>query len=294
LSENSIVPDYRLSPCDVFRDVAKKFLLQSLDALSFVGTSRWKMIDGLPSWAPDWSSYLREQPYLSSGINKSFLACGNTSPIVRFSDDGKTLFAQGIIIDRVNIPGEQFDIPISWQVFRSGTLNELRNVRRFRYWERRVLRLKCYPTGEGIETVPHKTIIANADIFPSSLRGTSLADTYAAFRRHYASFKGEKRTSDQVSKETDKVNAYQYLWAISLAATGRRIFTTKGGYVGLGPLSMQPDDCVVLLSGGKTAYMLRKTKKASTFTFLGEAYVHGFMNGEGYQDDYTLEEFAIV
>jgi hypothetical protein len=262
------------------------------------------MIGGLPSWAPDWSCHLREHPYLYSGIEQVFHACGDTSPIIGFSGDGKTLFAQGIILDRVNTVGELYaDAGVSnpnhllVRLIGKDMIEDIvwaQQVRQFRLWERRVLRLKRYPTGEDIETVLHKTIIANVDIVQSSPSGVGLAEMYAAFRRHWVSLPGEKKMSDQVSKETDKANAALYQFAVLRAAHGRRIFTTKGGYVGLGPPSMQSDDCVMLLSGGKTSYILRKMKKAPAFTFLGEVYVHGFMNGEGFQGDYKLEEFATV
>jgi hypothetical protein len=97
-----------------------------------------------------------------------------------------------------------------------------------------------------------------------------------------------------VDTETDLLYATMYKNYVNLAAQGRRIFITNSGYVGLGPVSMRPDDYVVLLSGGKTAYILRKARGASTFSFSGEAYVHGLMNGERFQGDCLLEEFAIL
>jgi hypothetical protein len=295
-SENSIVPDYRITPCDMFRNVAKIFLLRSLDALSLVGDQVWRTTPNIPSWAPDWSYPPHEVSYLWSDLKPIFSACGNSSPIVRFSNDDKTLIVQGMILDRVNTPGASFrrhEYVIGHPLQK--LYRESWEPKMFRFWERRVLRQKQYPTGEKIETVLHKLLIANADMLPNfKLKDVDLADAYAAFRRHFASFPGERRTCDRVDTETDLLYATMYKNYVNLAAQGRRIFITNSGYVGLGPVSMRPDDYVVLLSGGKTAYILRKARGASTFSFSGEAYVHGLMNGERFQGDCLLEEFAIL
>ncbi|KAE8316889.1 heterokaryon incompatibility protein-domain-containing protein [Aspergillus transmontanensis] len=92
----------------------------------------------------------------------------------------------------------------------------------------------------------------------------------------------------------------------------RRLFRTKGGYIGLGPGSIQPGDEVWLFATARTPFILRrpsegslrreipgllpsrwdsrKEKIASTAdnecrTFIGETYVHGIMNGEAMRKD---------
>jgi hypothetical protein len=191
-SENSIVPDYRITPCDMFRNVAKIFLLRSLDALSLVGDQVWRTTPNIPSWAPDWSYPPHEVSYLWSDLKPIFSACGNSSPIVRFSNDDKTLIVQGMILDRVNTPGGSFrrhEYVIGHPLQK--LYRESWEPKMFRFWERRVLRQKQYPTGEKIETVLHKLLIANADMLPNfKLKDVDLADAYAAFRRHFASFPG--------------------------------------------------------------------------------------------------------
>jgi hypothetical protein len=63
-------------------------------------------------------------------------------------------------------------------------------------------------------------------------------------------------------------------------AQGRVFFTTKNGYMGLGVAGTRTGNIVAILRSGRTPFILRKTRDQSIFTLLGEAYVHGLMNGE--------------
>jgi hypothetical protein len=64
---------------------------------------------------------------------------------------------------------------------------------------------------------------------------------------------------------------------------GRKLFRTENGYVGIGPSKCQGDDLVVVLLGGNMPYIIREAPSRSSkqcFTVLGDAYVHGIMDGE--------------
>lgn len=67
--------------------------------------------------------------------------------------------------------------------------------------------------------------------------------------------------------------------------SGRRVFTTAGGYFGLTTESVQRGDEVWILAGASTPFVLRRQKAHSASTdawkVVGEAYVHGIMYGEG-------------
>lgn len=57
----------------------------------------------------------------------------------------------------------------------------------------------------------------------------------------------------------------------------RALFRTKGGFLGLGPLSAQVGDQVWLLKGARTPFILRPVGEC--FQLVGECYVHGIMYG---------------
>lgn len=305
-TDSSLTPDYRLPVTEVFKEVSRNFLVQSLDVLSLVGGPTWKAIEGLPSWTADWSQPLPESSYLYEFIGSPLNACGSTTSSIRFSEDRNILFVKGIVFDRVDLHGssninpnvttDEGNVGVSarglgttWSYFFN-----VSNVRRFRYWERLVLRLKQYPTGEPIEDVLHRTMIAdNLSIPREAVPSVPLKHLYESFRRT-ARLPGERVKSENGTEEVDEASGKIYSVAIERATRGRRLFSTKRGYVGLGPSGTRAKDCVVFLAGGRTAYILRKRKEASSYTFLGEAYLHGLMRGEAFQGAYTMQYLKII
>jgi hypothetical protein len=108
-----------------------------------------------------------------------------------------------------------------------------------------------------------------------------------------------------------------YVEIITETMRGRRLFLTQSGYIGIGDLDIQTDDVVCILSGTRIPFIFRPTNgrtaklerglvnidgchnvgsddefhervkdieedlsKHCTFKLLGDAYVHGLMNGE--------------
>ncbi|KAK3386448.1 heterokaryon incompatibility protein-domain-containing protein [Podospora didyma] len=82
-------------------------------------------------------------------------------------------------------------------------------------------------------------------------------------------------------------------WWASFCATGsrhlrlieqfhRRFFVTNSGYIGLGPPWLEAGDIICILLGGPVAYALRKNFNGpgEQWTYIGESYVHGVMDGE--------------
>jgi hypothetical protein len=78
----------------------------------------------------------------------------------------------------------------------------------------------------------------------------------------------------------------------------RRLYVTKGGRLGLGPMRMQERDIICILYGGITPYVLRKAdRQPEKYIFIGDTFVHGLMYGEGLngleKGEYYEEEFGI-
>jgi len=68
------------------------------------------------------------------------------------------------------------------------------------------------------------------------------------------------------------------------ATSGRRMFITSQGYIGLGPEHTRCGDQVAVLLGGSTPFMLREAGSTAAgeaqWSLLGDCYVHGCMDGE--------------
>ncbi len=69
--------------------------------------------------------------------------------------------------------------------------------------------------------------------------------------------------------------------AIHSACSGRHLFRTSAGRLGMGHSTLKVDDQVWLLAGSKSPVLLRPTGKGR-FEFIGEAYVDGLMFGEAW------------
>ncbi|KAF3763583.1 hypothetical protein M406DRAFT_323213 [Cryphonectria parasitica EP155] len=76
-----------------------------------------------------------------------------------------------------------------------------------------------------------------------------------------------------------------------------RFFITYGGRIGIGCPDTQVDDVIYILSGGDVPFILREHQKdvvARQYTYVGDAYVHGIMDGEAIEDDVQWERITIV
>lgn len=64
----------------------------------------------------------------------------------------------------------------------------------------------------------------------------------------------------------------------------RRVFSTSDQRLGISIETIQPEDEIWLLAGGRVPYILRKRTNGN-YEFIGEAYVHGIMMGEAWPED---------
>ncbi|KAF1942827.1 hypothetical protein EJ02DRAFT_421800 [Clathrospora elynae] len=76
-------------------------------------------------------------------------------------------------------------------------------------------------------------------------------------------------------------------------------FITKMGYMGIGPPHMAPGDQVWFLYGGKVPFIMRKTESQNVndgrhkLHIVGDAYVHGVMDGEAVADGHQAHNIWI-
>ena len=74
-----------------------------------------------------------------------------------------------------------------------------------------------------------------------------------------------------------------FLAIILSRATERRLARTHEGYLALVPESAQVGDCIALLPGGMTPYVIRAN--GLQWELVGGSYVHGIMFGEAWSDE---------
>ncbi|CAK7234008.1 hypothetical protein SBRCBS47491_008804 [Sporothrix bragantina] len=315
--DGSLRPDYHKTVTEVFSDVARLLLAENLDVLNFKCDPIWQSERNLPSWAPDWSCVPREFSLLFTQRGPWFHAGksaeSSPAPAIRFSPDGRTFFIRGRILDKVTNVGETYftfssarlgKVHNDWfskYIDQDKHLQSFSRGRRWMMWERLALKLKTYPaTGEDILTAFQKTITADAKIQTKEEEGSSTTpptvdDFYKAFRDYQAIFRDESTKAERMGETALRIEKDRhdiFFKEVHSVSYARKIFTTHKGYMGVGPASTSSGNYVAILEGARTAFVLNK-KRSGRYVLLGEAYLHGFMNGEGMKDENPLEELAI-
>ncbi|KAI1449829.1 heterokaryon incompatibility protein-domain-containing protein [Annulohypoxylon stygium] len=76
----------------------------------------------------------------------------------------------------------------------------------------------------------------------------------------------------------------------------RRVFVTHGGRIGFGPLDVRSGDVVCTLNNARTLHVLRRVNEITgeKYLLVGQAYVHGMMNGEVENLDVEEKDFTLV
>lgn len=134
------------------------------------------------------------------------------------------------------------------------------------------------------ETVPKEEWLANGAAY--------LLWATEAGKGNNEQGKTEDIISSEIRELALKGDAFKWSHAATLVTRYRRFALTSKGYFLIGPDKLEDGDVVVLLYGGRTPFVLRPRPKGVGWTFLGECYAHGLMNGEG-MDHGDDEVFSI-
>lgn len=80
---------------------------------------------------------------------------------------------------------------------------------------------------------------------------------------------------------------------VTAVKSGRSLFTTNEGHLGIGENGLEPGDEVWVLAGGNVPFLMRRTLRPGEFRFVGEAYIHGIMHGESVAN-ISVDEIQII
>lgn len=74
--------------------------------------------------------------------------------------------------------------------------------------------------------------------------------------------------------------ALEYMQYFGFIVAQKTLYMTQKGYLGMGPNEMRAGDVVVVFPGARVPFVLRPTAEKDTFTYVGDAYCDGIMDGE--------------
>jgi hypothetical protein len=233
---------------------------------------------GLPSWAPDWTSK-RFQNQLST--TAGYIATGYTSTDAEFSHDSRILTVTGCCLGKVDVLGEAYT-EARPEVFLTDQMKET-----IREWLRLALQGSSSAARERsldkendrINTF-WRTLICNRAEPPYQLNEKWYRSMFDVARGAVAV--PEEGIQDSMISDEEKLQGYVTPLVASLdnRMFGRRFFSSGDalGMMGMGPTQVELGDHICLLMGCDIPIILRS--EGHHFVLVGEAYVHGFMQGE--------------
>ncbi|KAH7244510.1 heterokaryon incompatibility protein-domain-containing protein [Fusarium redolens] len=259
----SLRPDYRKSVVEVFRDVTLHLISQgSLDTLSGIEDVRFRHLHQLSSWVPDYSVHqvasILCMPPRPGSLTLYAAAVGRDVRLQYSPADPDILKLSAYKVDKISKI-----CPMAEQTIQLTLEN----------WANMIDFSAPYPSinGEAGSMIDAfwRTLIGNID----------WTHKFAAFALQA---REELRDADIVSPGGLNQDGELYECTMHHVSWYRRLFVTNGGYIGLAPPSAQLGDEVVLLSGGRVPFVVRKRNLniQECYSIVGEAYVHGIMDGE--------------
>ena len=88
--------------------------------------------------------------------------------------------------------------------------------------------------------------------------------------------------------------AMKFGYLLNTIYDGRRIFSTTNGHIGISSEAIKAGDMIYLVPGAEVPYVFRPVEGVtSTFTLVGEAYVHGLMDKSDFSD-HAFEPIQVV
>jgi hypothetical protein len=285
-------PDYRKSCEDVYTDIARTLIQNGyIELLSLCEVP--KQITGLPSWVHDWSLESFRSPLQQRALDRSaqpiktileprFSASGIDQKIDMRG--GHTIGRETPLLLRATFLGEVRQLGTDWK----------RQAEAVGRWLLDLQRLSDLvpDTSKMIHGRAHavwRTAVADQEI-RQGVRKPRLSEE--KIRIVHESLKNvDMRLID--SQALIDAGLTDYCQQLQVVAQGRRPLLVSGDYLGIGPRETELGDLVFILLGADTPYILRRNSEDEALRLIGEAYVHGVMDGEAMEVNPAIETIAL-
>ncbi|KAM0541268.1 hypothetical protein ACHAPJ_013313 [Fusarium lateritium] len=134
-----------------------------------------------------------------------------------------------------------------------------------------------YPLGGTYQEASWRTAMCDVD-----------QDTYK-FDGYYSRL----RANDEVEKIVDELLTAEDHGKIG--SYRKRGFSTDTGKIGIGNRDIRVGDSICILGGGNMPFILRQVEgHAAVYQYIGQAYVHGIMDGEMMDEGQDMEWMSLV
>lgn len=249
-----------------------------------------------PSWAPDWSSKFLAQPlhvpsiFIVRGQNRerAYMASGSLSQSLSaaFSVENRflanSLSLKAMKVGKIVKQGEPF---VRLNGLNAGEAVGLQQSLFLRWLD-----------DLGSILARTNAVYNTDEALREALWRTPIADREFAFNWETERASGKMFISYQALRQGKHSEGMKYMNVALAKLTGRCPFVTDGGYVGLAPMATSVGDDVWIIIGADAPFIT--STRSCTWTgysqIVGEAYVHGIMDGELLQGTIELQTLNLT
>ena len=295
LQQDSISADYALDTKQVYTNFAFS-LMENCRSLQILNQAsrQYNSIQALPTWVPDWTSrynFESEKTRLSQ-IFGWFKATGSQpmpAPQLAAPTTSALLGVRGHMLGVVKMVGSVCE-PSPIGPYQIRLMSE---------WS-------------SLFGLAHATVDCTSVRNAPDLTGlpTNVNPRFAATMLRGVLWQGENgQEARRLENDEEAIPAFEAImeayaggqmpfelqesWVTYMGGIlNTRFFVDSKGRPGMGPPHCEPGDVLMLLLGGNVPYALRKSKdqtQANLYTYVGECYVHGVMDGEAFEEDMSHE-----
>lgn len=285
--------DYNKSRLHLYQEVVERSLLRlhDYDILSQVQHID-RVQDDFPSWIPQWDQRSMQSP-INAAYGWTWEASKQVSGSSRIDSHRSVLYISGLQLDTIETvttldSAKLFDLES--HAPKGHPLTQ--------FWRSQMSKAESYFTGEKMVDVYGMVLTTGLNS-----RYQKACDNRQKFDADFAAFiitvlltMNEDVDQFPTLILEGKHGGWQnYQMVASKRCWNRSLFTTKEGYMGLGPNALQIGDLVCTLFGCNNPLILRPQN--GHYRLVGAAYVHGVMEGEMIQwwedGKLTKREFEI-
>jgi hypothetical protein len=302
-----VTPDYSKAPLEVHLELATQlFKTNGLRVLSSVGHDDRTVGEDFPSWIPFcWEvDEVNQAMSRFGGLASSyFSASANAEQISPTVIENNYIAVWGTIIDVVGtsyrLSDSDFVNPVTLKTRQSEASQ--RSTMRDIWSSMHEPGAACVYASENILNSFILTLCAGLyhTKCPEALTRKLLTDfaAYWALWSQPSPSNPEMPTPIPPGDVGKKGDAEIFWFMMRTVCRGRTFLITEKGYYGLGPRITKPGDLCCVLFGADVPFILRKVDGAEKYKLVGEAYIHGLMDGEAMgmleKGELKMEKFVI-
>jgi hypothetical protein len=308
LSAARLQPDYSKPADEVFTTAATHMIPSNCnEVLSYAGIGYNRNLPELPSWAPDWTSVSMKDTLRQHFTKISYCSRYNASlyiPLMHHFPSPGILSITGHIFDSVLHLSPVHTYTAHNKGKGALTAQEMASVLKPQFVSRRMVAQHVadpYPaTGQPRDEAFWRTLIADTEFSrpanPQIGEGCGLwerltldqcrgdPDIEREFAEEMENVLTETEVKAQGREAAMMVMRQVFLWNSNriMCCTGRRFCVTEKGFMAMVPPGTREGDLLVVLYGLNTPFVVRGVEGSERVRIVGEAYVHGMMDGEAF------------